>query len=303
MTTFTTIQEIPFAAERAVIINVHTLLCTTLAILSAKRYLDMPLLVIDCPLHGADEREALMRLQQDYDFDLLSLPLRPHGDTLDDLFLHLAGEWIYLVDSDVEVLNDKGVEQMRWMRTHSLVKENKLFGVGMRQVSGFGLPPQERLFHAERMWIPFCALHIPAVREAIENGESFNIASKANYGKMGGGLRRVRNKMDKYGLQYIAKLTDKVLDLFRYRYVGRGIDYTLYDTGAAIYEWLQRHGYIYLDCTFYAYPGYVEHFCGVTRQQMYENEPVCTNLTDIDLTIKHRLSEKYHFDFEHYYGN
>ena len=186
MTTFTTIQEIPFAAERAVIINVHTLLCTTLAILSAKRYLDMPLLVIDCPLHGETDREALMRLQQDYDFDLLSLPLRPHGDTLDDLFLHLAGEWIYLVDSDVEVLNDKGVEQMRWMRTHSLVKENKLFGVGMRQVSGFGLPPQERLFHAERMWIPFCALHISAVREAIENGESFNIASKDNYGKMGG---------------------------------------------------------------------------------------------------------------------
>lgn len=36
-----------YALERVVIINVHMLLCTTLAILSAKRNMDMPLLVVD----------------------------------------------------------------------------------------------------------------------------------------------------------------------------------------------------------------------------------------------------------------
>lgn len=51
MSEYKTISEIPYSSERAVIVNVHTLLCTTLAILSTRRYMDMPLLVIDCPLH------------------------------------------------------------------------------------------------------------------------------------------------------------------------------------------------------------------------------------------------------------
>ena len=51
MSEYRTISEIPYSSERAVIVNVHTLLCTTLAILSTRRYMDMPLLVIDSPLH------------------------------------------------------------------------------------------------------------------------------------------------------------------------------------------------------------------------------------------------------------
>lgn len=59
MSEYKTISEIPYSSERAVIVNVHTLLCTTLAILSTRCYMDMPLLVIDCPLHNESDADAM----------------------------------------------------------------------------------------------------------------------------------------------------------------------------------------------------------------------------------------------------
>lgn len=187
MKEYTSLLDMPFTQERAIIINVNTLQCTTLAILSTLRYMDMPLLVVDCPLHGESDIESLRKLQQQYDFDLISMPLRQHGDTLDDIFLHLQTEWIYLVDSDIEVLNNDALHLMRAMRKHNEISETRIFGIGMRQVSGYGMPPQERYFHAERMWIPYCCLHTTLVKHAIEEGGSFNIYAKQNYTKMGGG--------------------------------------------------------------------------------------------------------------------
>ncbi len=181
------ISDIPYSSERAVIVNVHTLLCTTLAILSVRRYMDMPLLVVDCPLNGQSDAEALRRLQADYDFDLVCLPLRHHGDTLDDLFLHIHSDWLYLVDSDVEILNAEALQMMRTLRTRSLIGGNHIFGTGMKQVSGYGLPPMEHTFHAERMWIPYCCLNVALLRAEIEQGCSFNIVSKTNLSRTGGG--------------------------------------------------------------------------------------------------------------------
>ncbi len=296
------ISEIPYSPERAVIVNVHTLLCTTLAILSTKRYMDMPLLVIDCPLNGQSDAEALRRLQKDYSFDLICLPLRQHGDTLDDLFLHIQSDWVYLVDSDIEILSAEALQMMRTLRSHSLIEESRIFGCGMKQVSGYGLPPMEHTFHAERMWIPYCCLHVPLVRQEIETGMSFNIIAKSNLGTMGGGIRKVRNKLHKHGLHRLAQWTDGCMSLFRKRYEGHRIDDTLYDTGALLFESLMAKGYHYMDWSFYAYPAYATHFCGVTRSAMYSNEPVAVGMDDIKQTIIQRLKELYQFDYGTYYA-
>ncbi len=190
MKEYYSLSDIPYSSERAVIVNVHTLLCTTLAIVSTRRYMDMPLLVVDCPLHGESDAAALRRLQMDYDFDLICLPLRQHGDTLDDLFLHIQSDWLYLVDSDIEVLNGEALHIMRTMRDTNLIDRERIFGVGMKQVSGYGLPPMEHTYHAERMWIPYCCLNVVLVRQAIEYGGSFNIVAKTNLSVWGGRFAR-----------------------------------------------------------------------------------------------------------------
>lgn len=304
MKEYSTISTIPYSSERAVIVNVHTLLCTTLAILSTRRYMDMPLLVIDCPLNGESDAEALRCLQKNYDFDLICLPLRHHGDTLDDLFLHIQTDWLYLVDSDVEVLSGEALHMMRTMRQQSLIEEHRIFGVGMKQVAGYGLPPMEHTYHAERMWIPYCCLNVELLRGEIEPGRSFNIVSKSNLSKTGGAIRRIRNKFCKFHWYKIGSIMDVCMNWFRKRYKehsGHYIDETLYDTGALLFEVLSAKGLHYIDWSFYAYPAYVTHFCGVTRSAMYRNEPVAAQISDIEQTIRQRLSEVYHFDYNTYY--
>lgn len=301
MKEYSTISTIPYSSERAVIVNVHTLLCTTLAILSTRRYMDMPLLVIDCPLNGESDAEALRCLQKNYDFDLICLPLRHHGDTLDDLFLHIQTDWLYVVDSDVEILNAEALRIMRTMRKQSLVDEKHIFGVGMKQVSGYGLPPMEHTYHAERMWIPYCCLNVALIRAEIKRGNSFNITAKTNLKLTGGAFRKVRNKLNKHKMYKLGYATDICMNMFRKRYKGHRIDETLYDTGALLFEVLSAKGLHYIDWSFYAYPAYVTHFCGVTRSAMYSNEPVAAQISDIEQTIRQRLSEVYHFDYNMYY--
>lgn len=301
MSEYKTISEIPYSSERAVIVNVHTLLCTTLAILSTRRYMDMPLLVIDCPLHNESDAEALRRLQKEYNFDLCCLPLKRHGDTLDDLFLHIASDWIYLVDSDVEILNGEALQMMRTMRSRSLIDNKQIFGVGMKQVSGYGLPPMEHTYHAERMWIPYCCLNVALVRKEILSGGSFNIVAKTNLSFAGGIFCKVRNKLKKYNLLRLANMVDLSLGIFRRRYGGHCIDDTLYDTGALLFESLSDKGVHYVDWSFFSYPAYVTHFCGVTRSAMYKNEPVAVGMNDIKQTILRRLKGEYHFDYNGFY--
>lgn len=294
---YTSILDIPFAEERALIINVNTLSSTTLAILSARRYMDMPLLVVDCPLNGKTDIDNLRKLQLQYHFDLLRLPLRHHGDTLDNIFCNLQCEWLYLIDSDVEVLNADALHLMRSMRNYNEISKDKIFGVGLRQVSGFGLPPQERFFHKERMWIPFCCLHVPLVKRVIKDGDSFNICAKPNYSKMGGGIRKVRNRFQKIGFTALARIIDSVMNIFRLDYKERKIDTILYDTGALVYEKLRIKGLHYIDISFYCHPAFVTHFCGITRNLMYKNEPVSTNIYAVEEVIKDRLKYIYQFEY------
>ena len=301
MSEYKTISEIPYSSERAVIVNVHTLLCTTLAILSTRCYMDMPLLVIDCPLHNESDAEALRRLQKEYNFDLCCLPLKRHGDTLDDLFLHIASDWIYLVDSDVEILNGEALQMMRTMRSRSLVDTILIFGVGMKQLSGYGVPPMEHTYFSERMWIPYCCLNVTLVRKEIESGSSFNIMSKTNLNPIGGDFARFATNSKNTIFFRLAHIVDLGMSVFRKGYKGHCIDETLYDTGALLFKTLSDKGLHYIDWVFYSYPAYVTHFCGVTRSAIYVNENFAVGINDIKQTILRRLEEEYNFDYNRFY--
>lgn len=294
------IKDLPYSKERAVIVNVNTLLCTTLAILSAKRYLDMPLLVIDCPLNGKSDYNQLLKLQKYCDFELLPQPLLPHGSTLDKVFTCLQSDFICLVDSDLEILTDRAIALMREMMHHSMIPVEQTFGSGMIQVSGFGLPPLERWFHKERMWIPLTYLNRRLVAEEIARGTSFNIDSMSNYN--GTVLPKLRNKCNKLNIRLIGGGIDRLMNLYRKEYKKQRIDLLHYDTGALIYENLRKQGKHFIGWSFYDYPNYCTHYCGVTRARMYDNEPVATNIGNIETYIHKRLLTDYNIDFKQFYG-
>lgn len=293
------LNELPYKYERVVIINVNTLLCTTLAILSAKRYVNMPLLVIDCPLNGKSDFANLQKLSADYNFELLQMPLQQHGTTLDELFTNLNSDFICLVDSDLEILSNKAINLMRDMMHRSMIEEERVFGSGMIQPFGFGLPPLEHYVHKERMWIPLTYLNRKLIKSEIDNGVSFNITSVANHKlKFLPKLRKAANRLN---LSLIRKGVDWLMEIGRKQFKGRKIDIIHYDTGAFLYETMNNKGFHFIGWSFYAYPIFCTHYCGITRSQMYENEPVASQLDDLSAVIKSRLMNEYQFFYESYY--
>src|SRR5215813_2076134 len=98
------LNELPPVPELAVIINVGTKYVTTLALLSALRFAQMPLVVLDCQSQDGSF-QWFENLLHHYDFSLMRAKLRRHGETLDWIFRTVRSERVLLVDSDVEVLN------------------------------------------------------------------------------------------------------------------------------------------------------------------------------------------------------
>ncbi len=245
----------------------------------------------------------MINLQQKYGFELISLPLTAHGNLLDALFRYLKSDYIYLVDSDVEILSDTAQVFLKEVRERMEVKREHVFGYGFVQCSGFGLPPMERYFHKERMWIPLTCLYRPLIQKALDAGISFNITSRANfYGTTSAKLFvKIRNKFTKWGRAWFARLADDCLQPLRKAYKKQRIDACHYDTGALVYETLQQMGYHFVGEHFYAFPNVCNHYCGITRNKLYENEPVSQSESAIEREIKNSLLTKYSFDFESFY--
>lgn len=186
------LEDLPQAEETAVVINCGTLAAATLALLSALKYLGMPVVLIDC--ESPDGSYAhFERLLDQHDFYLLQAPLRPHGVTLDWLFRTSRAEKVVLVDSDLEILSG---EMVAFMRRY--IDEPIVFGSGFVQgPTAIDDKPGTFLEHsvlAERPWIPFTMLRTDRVRQALEVGKSF--AAKTRYGARFGQQRLLRSFID-----------------------------------------------------------------------------------------------------------
>ena len=94
--------------NQAVIINVGTRQVTTLALLSALRHAQMPVLLIDCESNDGSW-DYFTRLMEDRPFDMLSAPLRQHGETLDWLFQNINCDNLLLIDSDLYGIHQCGI--------------------------------------------------------------------------------------------------------------------------------------------------------------------------------------------------
>ena len=287
------LEDIPIRKEQAIIINVGTKLPTTLAILSVIKYIDMPLLLINCAIEKngtlIDDTDYFINLQNQYNFDLINLPLKTHGDTLDYLFTRSKAENILLVDSDIEVLNQKAI---LFMRSYISLWPNT-FG------SGFIHGPRNRLlfkknsYYFERMWIPFTYLNVKKIREALSANQSFNIVIKYNdfpYSQF------ISKRIYKIENKYNLKL--KFLNIFRKKYGhNRKPSFVLRDTGANIYHYLKNiKEYNFIGPSSIVSNLYVFHYDGISRNTLDSSDYTAQSLSEVSEKIKNRLKDKYHFN-------
>lgn len=298
---YNSIDEIPFSPYRAIIINVGTRLCTTLAIFSVLKYTDIPLLVIDCEYDGNKEDfQKLLELQKKYGFDLLSLPLQMHGKTLDFIFRNLKAKYILLVDSDAEVVDPAMVKEMK-----SYIEIEETFGCGCIQgplkldVGAFyGKDTQEKGMCAERMWIPFTMLDVEKIKEALNQGKSF--LDKTEYN-----IFPHNKKLSRFLYRKLPRLCSlPIVQKYKSKYIwGGGNTSTVvyYDTGAEIYEYLKNVKYYYffgLRYESFVHEKYVKHYEGVTRKLlMKEEDKTAFDIATVVDALKKRLLEEYGYEY------
>jgi hypothetical protein len=252
--------ELAPAREQAIIINVGTRLPTTLALLSALRHAGMPVLLVDC--ESKDDSLAMFgALMERERFDLLSLPLRPHGRTLDVLFRQVRAEKILLVDSDLEIL---GPEILGFMR--DFIDDPRTFGCGFIDGPGF-LVAEPGLLHnayyAERPWMPLVMLKVERVRQALAAGATFADKVVFNDFVTDGLLTRVARRA-RESVPILGRL--RVPGALRTTYNSFRPEIVFYDTGAALYEQLRfRQEELFVGMPAHFAPRYATHFSGVSR--------------------------------------
>ena len=171
------INDLPTFETVIIIINVNTWTSTTLAVLSAKKAADYPIVVIDCSPDDS-EIEHLSKLSLLLGFYLVKMPLQTHGRTLDLLFRTVNAKYVLLLDSDAEIIDYS-------LFKNELLHEKDTFGVGFVHgpcpLSEPKYPGMAKFkFYQERMFIPCVLLKREKIIEALDAGCSFDIKERFN---------------------------------------------------------------------------------------------------------------------------
>lgn len=289
------IADMPSAEECAVIINASAKLPTTLALLSALKYAEMPVLVIDC--QSADRSfEYFCEVMEKFDFNLLSRPLDSHGATLDWIFEHIPAKKVLLMDSDAELL---GPEIMGIAR--QFIDDEMTFGCGFMvgpSVLPEGHPPNG--YYEERFWLPFAMLKTSLVREAIRDGCSFSAKTFFNDCAMSQFLSRMMRI--RYRFPILGRLRISWLDHFRRSFHGHKPSYVVFDTGAEVHQHLKyEKEYLFVGFPAHFSERYVRHLGGVTRLllrpelKQRADTRLDASLDSVHDEILKRLKERYGF--------
>jgi hypothetical protein len=264
------LTDLPAAPERAVIINVGTKWVSTLALLSALRHADMPVLVIDCE-YGDGSIEHFRGLMETHTFDLLSAPLKKHGLTLDWLFRNTKDEKILLIDSDVEILGPEIIRLAKNLIEAQPEDQEVVFGSGFTHGPSWLHDHPGIGYYQERMWIPLTFLRAQHVREALQKGFSFAERLIPNDVSFWPLLSRILGLRFRLGFSRGWKLS--WLNPLKRSYYGQKPSYVFCDTGADVFQHLKYDRGL----RFSGIPGelhrrFVTHFHGITRQTLDARE-------------------------------
>jgi hypothetical protein len=286
------ISHLKPCGEQAVIINVNTKLMTTLALVSALRHAGMPVLLMDCQSKDGSF-DHFSKLMNEQSFDLLSVPLKPHGQTLDWFFKNITAKKVLLIDSDLEIL---GPEILKFFR--EWIDQEQTFGCGF--ING----PQwltdhkgtflKDAYYQERMWMPLTMLKTSFVKEAIGAGRTFDASIIYNDFPISRRLSVMMAKL-RHRFGWLRKWDLGILRSFRNSYYGHKPSLIYADTGAEIYQHLRYKRELWFAGLPEPYhPRFVTHFFGTTRNALGEEGPHSGKRHEDNLTIaQRRLREIY----------
>src|SRR5215207_9447283 len=285
------ISELKATTEQAVIINVGTKLVTTLALMSALKYADMPILLIDCKSTDGS-MQHFSALMQRYPFDLLSAPLQNHGHTLDWLFMNVPAQKVLLIDSDLEITKPGLIELMRVLIAHP-----RAFGSGIVHAgSWMTAHKMPHAYYEERMWIPLTLLNVQLVRAALQRGVSFMPRGIFNDFPPSTFISRMLVKRFRIPLARNLKLS--WLDLFKRDFHGIKPSFMQYDTGAELYQYLKNQQYAFMGLPWRVGERYATHFHGVTRLLLNKRDTNGVEIAGIAEQVARRLRDEYGMSVE-----
>lgn len=283
------LQDMPDLNELAVIINCGTLAPATLALFSAMRHLDMPVLLIDCESPDGS-LEHFQHLQAEQDFFLLSAPLNGHGVTLDWIFRSVRAKKVVLVDSDVEILSGEISIFMR-----QFIDAPLIFGAGFIQGPTSiddkpGTFLEDALF-AERPWIPLVMFRVDRIREALSAGHSF--AAKTVY-NASFGLSLFAKRLVAWRVRAALPRIFRIPKILRSSYAGHQPEVIYFDTGSKIFHHLRYECELFM----VALPErmhlkYCTHFDGLTRAALGEVGDRRRQASELARFISKRLLDVY----------
>jgi len=281
------LSELDRVATLAVIINVDTKLVTTLALMSALRYVKAPILLMDCESKDGSF-EHFMDLQSAHSFFLMPAPRRQHGYTLDWIFEQTPAANVLLIDSDIEILGAELPD-----RVCAEIARDDVDGCGFVHdgawMTGLNAPYG---WYVERFWIPFLALKAATVQQDLAAGLSFIDRRVPNDLPHWERLSRVL--MFRYRAPWLRRLRLGFLEPFRKEYFGHKPSFLYYDTGAALYQSLFKEG----QATFSGLPWALNeqcliHFHGVSRSGLNWFDYNSTRVRDIRCYVTQRLRAEY----------
>jgi hypothetical protein len=280
------ITEIAPTNEIAVIINVNTKLVTTLALMSTLKYAGMSVLVIDCESTDGSH-EHFSELMRTYPFDILSVPLKKHGYTLDWLFKTIPAQKVLCVDSDVEILNTEVISMMKLF-----IDDDKTFGAGFIHGPSWLTSHHGIGFYQERPWIPLTFFKTALVRRAIDAGYSFIDSTIYNDFAPSAFISKLLHLRFRFSPFQNSNLS--FLNPFKQSFYGLKPAYVYCDTGATLYQHLKYQcGYDFVGFPARFHERYASHFHGITRRLLDGKDGNSTKIDDVVLNIQHRLQSVY----------
>lgn len=255
-----TIADLQPVAQRAIIINHNTRAVTFLALLSALRHAQVPVLLVDCASTDGSMDFFTAKMHQ-YDFDLLQAPLHKHGLTLDRLFGQLNDEQVLLIDSDAEILDNNIIGFVNKHITDPQVfAAGFLNGPGWLTGADFAGTSYANALYAERPFMPLVLWKVQPVKAALQAGYSFADRMVNNeFAQLPPVLTGICRRL--YGF-----LRREPPWYFRKRYYLSYPRMVYFDTGAMLYHYLRYERMLFfVNLPEPCHSEYITHFWGVTR--------------------------------------
>jgi len=272
-----------------VIINHNTKQVTFLALLSVLRFASVPVLVIDCASKDGSFNFFSQQMNK-CNFDLMKLPFKKHGTTLDRIFTESKDEQILLVDSDLEILSTEIIDFF-----NRYIDEPRVFGCGFLNGPGYLKHPDfqgtvyDNALYFERPFMPIVLLKTNIVKEALQAGYSFTAEMVENDwsqlpGRMVPPVKRIMKLMKIRSPQFLRK-----------RFFTHHPERVFYDTGARIYEYLRFKRFLFFaNLPEPCHQTYVQHYWGATRSAINPNQKHTGDLlNDLGSIVQDRLKTLY----------